>query len=60
LHAGGDDPAYLRELRLQNLERLDLNALHHLAKRTGKPKLRRVAEYVGELANTEAEEYNPL
>jgi len=60
LHAGGDNPAYLRELRLQNLERLDLNVLCHLAERTGKPKLRRMAAYVGELANAEAEEYEPL
>jgi len=60
LHPGGDDPEYLRELRLQNLERLDLDALHHMAERTGKPKLRRVATYVGKLANAEAEEYEPL
>lgn len=28
LQPGGDQPAYLRELRLQYLERLDLEALH--------------------------------
>lgn len=60
LHAGGDNPAYLRELRLQNLEHLDLDALHHMAERTGKPKLRRVAAYVCKLATAEAEEYEPL
>ena len=60
LQPGADDPAYLRELRLQNLERLDLSALHHLAERAGKPKLRRVAAYVANLANTEAEEYEML
>lgn len=31
LHPGGDDPAYLQELRLQNLERLDVQALQRLA-----------------------------
>jgi len=60
LHADGDNPAYLRGLRLQNLERLNLNVLHHLAERTGKPKLLRMAAYVGELANAEAEEYETL
>jgi len=60
LHAGGDNPAYVRELRLQNLERLDVNSLYHMAEQTGKPKLRRMAAYVGELANAEAEEYETL
>ena len=60
LHAGGDNPAYLRELRLQNLERLDLNALYHLAEEAGKPKLRRVAAYVANLTSVEAEEYEML
>lgn len=60
LHAGGDNPAYVRELRLQNLERLDVKALYHMAEQTGKPKLRRMAVYVGELANAEAEEYETL
>ncbi|HEY64520.1 MAG TPA: hypothetical protein G4O02_08095 [Caldilineae bacterium] len=60
LHPGGDSPAYLRELRLQNLDRLDLDELQRLADRMAKPKLRRVAAFVAELARTEAEEYEPL
>jgi len=51
-----DSPAYLRELRLQNLERLDLDALQRLAGKIGKPKLQRVAAYVAELAREEAYE----
>ncbi|MFZ1594965.1 MAG: hypothetical protein WAW26_03835, partial [Anaerolineae bacterium] len=31
LHAGGDEPTYLAELRLQNLERVDLDVLRGLA-----------------------------
>ena len=60
LHPGGDSLAYLRELRLQNLDRLDLDELQRLADRAGSPKLRRVAAFVAELARTEAEEYEPL
>jgi len=60
LHPGGDSPAYLQELRLQNLEHLDLDELQRLAERAGKPKLRRVAAYVAELARAEAEEYELL
>jgi len=60
LHPGGDSPAYLQELRLQNLERLDLDELQRMAERTGKPKLQRVAEYVAQLAGAEAEEYESL
>ncbi|MFQ6102513.1 MAG: hypothetical protein ACE5OS_14970 [Anaerolineae bacterium] len=60
LQPGGDNPAYLRELRLQNLDRLDLDELQRLAERTGSPKLRRVAAYVTELAHAEAEEYELL
>jgi len=60
LHPDGDSPAYLQELRLQNLERLDLQALQRLAEQSGKPKLRRVAALVAELARGEAEEYEAL
>ena len=49
LHPRADDPAFLQELRLQNLERLDLAQLRALADRSAKPKLRRFAERVAEL-----------
>jgi len=60
LHPGGDSPAYLQELRLQNLDRLDLDELQRLAGRAGKPKLRRVAICVAELAHAEAKAYEML
>ncbi|HED04851.1 MAG TPA: hypothetical protein ENI60_08880 [Candidatus Fraserbacteria bacterium] len=60
LQPGGDSQAYLQELRLQNLERLDLDALQQMAERAGKPKLRRVVAYVARLARVEAEEYELL
>jgi predicted transcriptional regulator of viral defense system len=60
LHPGADSPGYLRELRLQNTERLDLNEMQRLAQLFGSGKLRRVARLVVELARTEAEEYHIL
>ena len=60
LHPGGDSPAYLQGLRLQNLDHLDVDELRRMAERAGKPKLRRVAAYVAELARAEAEEYEVL
>jgi predicted transcriptional regulator of viral defense system len=58
LRPGGDSAAYLHELRLQNLERIDLEALRRVAERTGSAKLRRAAARVQALA--EAEGYTPL
>jgi predicted transcriptional regulator of viral defense system len=55
-----DSPAYLRELRLQNLDRLDLAALVAGAQRAGNAKLGRAAAQVGLLAKEEAEEYRTL
>ena len=60
LHPGGDEPAYLRELRLQNLERLDLEALQRMAGQAGKPKLQRGADFVTRLSRAEIEEYEVL
>lgn len=60
LHPDGDEPAYLQELRLQNLERLDLDALQRMAGQAGKPKLQRGAAFVTRLARAEAEEYEVL
>jgi hypothetical protein len=57
LHPRADDPAFLQELRLQNLERLDLAQLRALADRSAKPKLRRFAERVAAL---ETEAYETL
>jgi len=60
LHPGGDDPAYLQELRLQNLERLDVEALQRLAEQAGSPKLQRAAHGIAGLAGVEAEMYEDL
>ena len=60
LQAGGDSPAYLRELRLQNLDRLDAEELRRQADRTGSRKLWRSAEFVVGLRRTETQEYETL
>ena len=58
LQPGGDSPDYLRELRLQNLERLDMDKLQQQADLAASPKLKRAAKAVRELARSE--EYTTL
>ena len=60
LTPGADSPRYLRELRLQGLERLDVGELSRLADRARSPKLRRAADAIAALARQESEEYEPL
>ena len=60
LQPEGDTPAYLRELRLQSLARLDLEALGRLAGRAQSPKLQRAAAHIAEMARAEALEYETL
>ena len=60
LQPGGDTPAYLRELRLQNLERLDLDELHRQAETFHTPKLRRAVKTITSLAHSETQEYETL
>lgn len=60
LRSGADSLDYVRELRLQNLERLNLDELQHLANLTNKPKLKRAAALVAKLARAEAREYETL
>lgn len=60
LRPHGDDPAFLRELRLERLERLDGAELAAMARRTGKPKLVRAAERIAALTAEHAEEHEPL
>lgn len=55
LQPGADAKEYLRELRLQNLERLDLDRLARQAERSGSPKLRRAAAVIAELVQAEGE-----
>lgn len=60
LEPGADSPEYLSELRLQNMDGIDLESLRRQAEASGKPKLRRAAEEIARLAETEAREYVPL
>jgi predicted transcriptional regulator of viral defense system len=60
LQPGGDAPEYLRELRLQNLERLNLDELQRHAEIFATPKLQRAVEEITNLAHAEAREYETL
>ena len=60
LQPGGDDLAYLTELRLQNLDRLDPDRLIELARQNGSPKLRRAVQHIVALAQAESMEYESL
>jgi hypothetical protein len=53
LTPGADSDDYLRELRLQNPAAIHLPLLEELARRSGKPKLIRVAQRVGPILATE-------
>jgi len=60
LQPGGDSPSYLHELRLQNLERLNLDELKRLSDLANRPKLRRAVAILVDLARTESAEYETL
>ena len=60
LQPHGDAPEYLRELRLQNLDLLDVDRLERQAELSGSPKLRRAAAFVARLASAETMEYEAL
>jgi len=60
LQPGGDQPAYLRELRLQNLENLDLDKLRSVAEIFHTSKLLRAVNVIAKLARNEIEEYESL
>lgn len=60
LEPGADSHAYLKELRLQNLEALDLDRLQQQAELTSSPKLQRGAARVAALVRSERTEYGIL
>lgn len=60
LTPGSDAKAYLTQLRLQNLEQLDLKRLQELAERADKPKWKRVARQVASLTLQEESEFKEL
>lgn len=49
LTAGSDDPGYIRELRLQHMERIDVDGLSELALASGSSKLARAAGMIKRL-----------
>ena len=53
LTAGADSMKYLRQLRLQNPEALNVETMIELAQQSGKPKLMRAARLVGPLLEEE-------
>jgi predicted transcriptional regulator of viral defense system len=60
LQPGGDAAEVLQQLRLQNLDRLDLDRLRIQAARASSPKLSRATDRIVELAAAEAQEYDAL
>lgn len=60
LQPGGDSEAFIESLRLQNLDRFDVDQVKRVAGQTGKPKLYRAARRIARLAVAEAEDYQTL
>ncbi|MBA7655479.1 hypothetical protein ES703_63383 [subsurface metagenome] len=60
LQPGGDSPDYLKELRLQSLDILNLNELQHLTERSGKLKLLRASVLLAKMLPIDALEYQTL
>jgi predicted transcriptional regulator of viral defense system len=60
LHAKGDSAAYLNELRLQNLDRLNMEELFRHADWFTTAKIRRAVEIVVSLAQAESEAYQTM
>jgi predicted transcriptional regulator of viral defense system len=56
LTTGGDSEEYIRSLRLQHLEQLDVGALEDTADEFGKPKLSRAAKQVASVLKEAAAE----
>jgi predicted transcriptional regulator of viral defense system len=60
LQPGGDKDNYLRSLRLQVLDRLNMELLQRLASTANKPKLNRVVKTIQHLVEEEKSEYELL
>ena len=60
LQADADSPLYLRELRLQHLETINVPVLQGQAHISGSPKLKRAADIIANMAETEANDYETL
>lgn len=60
LQPGGDSPAYLKELRLQNTEKLDKDLLRRQSEKFNTPKLQNAVKGVLQLISGESEEFEDL
>jgi predicted transcriptional regulator of viral defense system len=60
LQPGGQSPKYLQELRLQNLDRLDLDLLKEQSEVFDSPKIRSAVKGISKLILNEASEYEEL
>lgn len=60
LTPGGDLPAFLDELRLQNLDQLHPAEIERMAVQSGQPKLKRAARYVVGLSGREKVEFESV
>jgi predicted transcriptional regulator of viral defense system len=60
LQPGGDLPAYLKELRLQNTEKLDKDLLLKQSRRFNTPKLQNAVKGILQLISDESEEFEEL
>jgi predicted transcriptional regulator of viral defense system len=60
LQPGGDTAGYLRSLRLQALDQLNMDQMQKLAEQAGKPKLLRAVQVISQLREEEGLEYKPL
>ncbi len=60
LQPAGDSPDYLRELRLQNLDRLNQDELRHQVELSHSPKLGRALASLAAMARAESSEFETL
>jgi predicted transcriptional regulator of viral defense system len=60
LTSNADSEGYIRALRLQNLDLLDVKRLAGYVERAGKPKLQRATIHIQQLVEEELREYQPL
>jgi len=57
---GGDSPAYLKELRLQNTEKLDKDILRTQSEKFNTPKLQKAVKTILQFMSGASEEYEDL
>jgi len=60
LQPGGDSPTYLKELRLQNTEKLDKDLLRKQSEKFNTPKLQNAVKGILQLMSGESEEFEDL